>query len=416
MNLKEKTCLVYDRGIFVELAIRLSREFGKVLYHAPEGSPFPRSTTQLIGSGLKEIEVVENIWEHIDEVDLFVFPDVYDGALQVFLREMGHRVYGNAQADRLELDRFFCKDTLKRLGLPIVPYEKVSGITALRDKLEGEENKFVKISHYRGDMETEKHLNGEMNDDRWDYIASRLGGMKELTDFLVEDKVEGIEVGYDGYVVNGEYPNQCAYGYEIKDTGYVGKIVPYQMLPQTLKIINAKLAPYFKEEQARGDFSTEVRITKTRQAFLTDPCVRCGNPPTPAKMEAFSNLGEFMYAAAEGELIPLRPTGKFMAQANIYSPYADKQHLSVEFPERDRQWIKLMNFMVTDGVYKIIPRDLELEVIGAVVAIADTMNQAIELVKERAEAFKGFEVDIKTDSFDDALEVIEDGKKLGIPF
>lgn len=51
-NLKNKTVIVYDRGNYVEVAIRLAKEFGRVLYYMPSSSPFATFDSYVIGTGI----------------------------------------------------------------------------------------------------------------------------------------------------------------------------------------------------------------------------------------------------------------------------------------------------------------------------------------------------------------------------
>ena len=49
-----KSVCVYDNGLFVSLAQRLSESFGRVYYTTPwEASAFPRSNARLIGQGIE---------------------------------------------------------------------------------------------------------------------------------------------------------------------------------------------------------------------------------------------------------------------------------------------------------------------------------------------------------------------------
>src|SRR5262245_27379488 len=131
MSYKNKTALVYDNGLFVELAITLRKEFGRVLYFAPWVTGFPKSNSLMVGQGIKGIERVSLIWPHVDDVDLFVFPDVYEGALQQYLVDQGTRVWGCRMGEELELDRAASKEHCAALGIDIGPYKVISGLDAL---------------------------------------------------------------------------------------------------------------------------------------------------------------------------------------------------------------------------------------------------------------------------------------------
>src|SRR5882724_7828370 len=101
-----KTVCVVDNGLFVELALTLTPHFKRVYYFSPwSQSGYPRSNALLIGHGVPNVTRIESIWEVLDEVDLFVFPDVYFGSLQLHLAALGKRVWGGRMGEEIELAR-----------------------------------------------------------------------------------------------------------------------------------------------------------------------------------------------------------------------------------------------------------------------------------------------------------------------
>jgi hypothetical protein len=86
---QNKTCCIIDNGLFTELAVTLAPKFGKVYYYTPWEQAFPRSNEILIGEGLPGVTRVNSIWPILDDVDLFVFPDIFHGPLQVYLVKTG---------------------------------------------------------------------------------------------------------------------------------------------------------------------------------------------------------------------------------------------------------------------------------------------------------------------------------------
>ena len=105
VNLKSKTALVYDNGVFTELAVTLGRSFGRVLYYVPWTSGMPKSNALLIGEGLAGVERVENPFDFFDEIDIWIFPDVYEAGMQKWLAAQGKRVFGCKGGADLEIDR-----------------------------------------------------------------------------------------------------------------------------------------------------------------------------------------------------------------------------------------------------------------------------------------------------------------------
>src|SRR5215831_14647355 len=93
----DRTALVFDHGLFIDaIALPLAKDFGRVLVHVPWQNGYPRSNAPTIGTGIDGIERVLQPWapDYFDAIDLFVFPDVYEGDLQEYLVSQGKRVWG----------------------------------------------------------------------------------------------------------------------------------------------------------------------------------------------------------------------------------------------------------------------------------------------------------------------------------
>src|ERR1035437_6230905 len=105
IDLKTKVATVYDYGLFVELAIKLAPSFKKLNYFVPWKSSFPKSDLAIIGDGIEGVTRVENFFDIKEETDIFIFPDVYDGDLQLDLESQGYLVWGCRKGEEMELDR-----------------------------------------------------------------------------------------------------------------------------------------------------------------------------------------------------------------------------------------------------------------------------------------------------------------------
>src|SRR5579885_836072 len=401
---RSKTVLVVDNGLFVEFAITLAQSFGRVLYWTPWESAFPKSNAQLPGMGVPQIERVNAIWDVIDYVDLVVFPYVYHGSLQEHLVAMGKRVWGGRRGEELELDRVASKELCASLGIDIGPFEVVTGLDALRDYLRDNDDQWVKISATRGDFETFHAINYRLIEPLLDQLEWSLGEKKRITRFIVEQGInEAIETGYDGFTVDGRFPRQAMFGFEIKDRGYVLECVPYRSLPWQVRSVNDKLSPALRDYQYRGFISTEVRAT-TDKAYLIDPCCRLGSPPGEMLNVLVTNWPDILWEGAEGTLVEPQCAGKFGAELLIHSAWADKNWQAIEFPKAIRDFVKLRNLTIINGRYYVVPQAVGLPEIGAVVAVADTLDGAIRKVKKYAEQVEGYFVTTMQDAMDAAVD------------
>lgn len=417
-DLKDKTILVRDYGLFATWAQKFTESYGRVLYYCPYKQAFPRSQQFAIGTGLEGVERISNFWDHVDEADIFFFPDVYDGDLQVTLREMGKPVWGAAKGEELELMRWQTKGFLKKdLHLPVQNVERIIGVDALREYLREEDNKYVKISLLRGDFETFHHITYDLTEPILDDIEQKLGPWKVSKEFIVEDAIDdAIEIGYDGFTIDGQYPNPGMFGYEIKDVAYIGVVRPYQKLPKQLKEVNEKLAPVFAEYNYRGFWSSEIRVGPDGLPYLTDPCCRAGSPPSELYQEMFSNWGQIVWHGAQGECIKPQPVAKYGVEVLIHSQWADQHWQAVYVEPEIRKWVKLRNVCQVEDVLYVAPQVVGLPEIGAIVAVDDTLIGAIKKVKSYCEKVTGYSLELNLDRIAEAVQVIGDAQKMGIEF
>ena len=233
----------------------------------------------------------------------------------------------------------------------------------------------------------------------------------------MEDNVEAVvEIGYDGWCIDGEFPSIGIQGYEIKDKGLLAAIKPYDELGEQVKMVNSKLSPILKNYGYRGFFSTELRITNGNVPYLIDPCMRCGSPPSELYQEMIGNLAEVIWAGAHGSLIAPEPVCKFGCEVMIHSSWADEHWQAIDIEESIRQFVKLRNLTRIRDRYYVVPQRVGLAEIGAVVGIGDTLKEAIDHAKENCEKIGGYYIECKLDSIDEAIEQIKAGQKIGINF
>lgn len=415
---EDKTILIFEYGLFSSWAVKLAQYFGRVLYYCPFKSAFPRSQQFVIGTGFPEVERITNFWDHYREADIFFFPDVYDGDLQEHLRDLGFPVWGAGKGEELELLRWQTKMFLKKdLHLPVQPVERIVGIADLREYLQENDNKYVKISMLRGDFETFHHENYQLSEPLLDNIEEKLGPYKDHKEFVVEDAIDdAVEVGYDGFTIDGQFPSPSVFGYEVKDVAYIGVVRPYGKLPRQVREINEALSPVFASYNYRGFWSSEIRIPKDGKPYLTDPCCRAGSPPSEVYQEIFSNWGEIIWSGAHGELVAPKPVGKYGVEVLIHSQWADAHWQAVYADPEARKHVKLRNVCQVGDTLYVAPQTVGLPEIGAIVAVDDSLLGAIKKVKASCEKVSGYSLELNLDRMAEALDVIEAARKQGIPF
>jgi len=414
-NLKEKIVCVVDDGMFVELACKLGESFKEVLYYSQWENPYPRMNEGMIGYGMPNITRVDNIWRRFDEVDLFVFPSVYFGELQLFIEKQGKRVWGSRRGENMEIFRDGMKAHMEDLGLPVGNYEVIKGMDALRVYLKSHKNVFVKINLWRGQFESFFSKNYKMIECKLNEIDYNLGPFADILDFIVEDELpDKVEIGSDLYTVDGKYPSLSLAGIECKDLGYVGEIRNYKDLPASVTDFNAAISDTLKGYGYKGFLSTEMRVGKDKVSYMIDMTCRCPSPPSELYQEMYINISEIIWEGSGGVLIDPIPAAKFGVQALIYSHWCEDSFLPLEIKEDKKRFIKLINATKIKGVYYIIPQAHKTDVVGSVIGMGDTLEAALENIKENSEGIKGYDIEIKMGSMDKIQIEMDKLKEFGI--
>lgn len=418
IDLSTKVVCVIDFGNYIEIARRLAKDFEKVYYYCPWIiNGFPEHNPLDIGRGVKEIIKVTEWEPYYEEIDLFVFPDLFLAGQQELLRRQGKLVYGSGKAGELEVDRGSLKRLQEELGMNVNPYEEVEGLYELEERLKVVEDKYIKSS-LRGDLETFHHENYTLSKEELKALKHRMGIFDKKENYIIENPIESIaEIGYDGFVIDGQYPKETCSGFELKDVGYLGSIVRYNTLPKQLKDVTDKLAPIFQTYGYRGPMSTEVRIDEKRKGYLIDITCRSPQPPTDLALEMYDNFSEMVWNIASGIVPEIKYTYNWGCQFIIKSESAETQPVAIQFPEKYARFVKIKNLVVDDdGTYYYTPNGVRMQECASVIGLGHSADEAIRMATEIAKTVKGFDLKIKTDCIEDAKEQMKILNKNGIKF
>jgi hypothetical protein len=318
--------------------------------------------------------------------------------------------------EEIENDREFAKTHMKSVGIPIGPHELVKGIDLLEDKLKTRKNVFVKARYgnMRGNFESFKVDSYPLIKSKLDEIRAALGVRGDETEFIIEDAIEdAVEIGYDGYCIDGQFPSLSCVGIEIKSNGYVGQMLTTAEQPDQTLFMNDQLAPWLKEKQYKNFFAVEARIDKKGNPWAIDPCCRAGRPPSELLQVLYTNLADIFWEGAGGVVVDPVPAGKWGAEIMIYCERAEKHELVLEYPEDVAPFVKLVNHSAIEGRHVVLPG---LSGVGAVVAVGETMEEAIKTCRERADQVKGYDIDMFPDALDQAQEEVEKLKEHHVRF
>lgn len=432
VNLKEKTIFIHDSGNYTHLAEYFSRYFGKVLYYVPNSDgAYPLPIRDRIGTGLDGVERVLSLWDYVDPDSeeqkrdwVFCFPDVGHGDVQEILRALGFAVFGSLGAEILEQDKWIFNQVLKKVGLPTAPLVKIKGLTKLKKYLEDKTDKYIKVSFYRGIFETYHFVDYSDSQPWFDDVETRLGSDKEEQEFLVQDSIPSkLEIGRDGFNLDGECPLPCVVGLELKDTGYFGAFVGE--LPPIFQYVEDKLKPIFKKYGYQGVYATEYRITDEKfmdefkgKPYYIDLTARCPSPPGEALPEAYKNFARIVWDIAHGIMPESEQAKKYVVQIILTSAWlADRHSIKISFPESDKRWVRLKNYHIkkngNDSEYWVDYND-NGGFIGSVIAIGDDPEATCALALQRASRVKGEQIEYKENVFEKIQEGLNKAKAMGI--
>lgn len=419
-SVKEVVCCVVDYGTFIPLADKLSESFAKVYYYSPFEREFRNVNDCVKGDGLERpghrIERLDEFMDPqiFDEIDLFVFPDIGWGGLQKFLKRSGKAVWGSMGADELEQYRTRFIKAVQEMGLPMVPSRKIIGLTALREHLKTVKDKWVKINRYRDNMETWHHLDYEHSKRDLDHYAVEFGGVQEHVVFVVQDDIPGaLEIGYDGWCVDGQFPAMSYQGYEKKNELYLGAATRYADLPKEVRRVNEAMAPLLKQYGYRNFIATEIRV-KDGTPYFIDPTLRMPGQTGEQLLETCANLADVIWHGANGELIAPKFIYDFAAEATLHYTGVEDEWKTLRIPKDIERWVKLVHYCMVDGVYQFpVARNDE---VGVVLGSGKTIQAAIDACRSNFEKFKQEPVKAQLEKFADLLAEIQKAQREGVKF
>lgn len=408
--ISDVTALVHDNGLFLGFAERLARDCKRVLYFKPHQEGFSTINKAVIGDGIENVEWCGDIWKVKNEVDLWCFPDIEHSGLQLELESQGKAVWGSRAADRLELDREYFMSLLAELRLPVPKFTVKEGITALREYLKDKEDCYVKISFYRGSLETFHWRDWELDANALDLWAVRFGSVREFVRFLVFEAIDApIEIGGDTYDVDGQWPGTMLLGIEEKDKAFFSSVTKQEDMPPQLQRIMEAFSPVLRKHRYRNQWSME-----TMNDLFIDPTLRPGLPSNGSQQELWENFSEIVWAGANGELVEPVPAGQYSAEVIVEAKASEGVWPTVRIPKELRQWIKLAD-NCGNGDIRSFPRKANEEQGGWLVAIGDTPAATLETLKGYVDMLpEGLSADIVPIA--DIIKGIEEEESSGLEF
>ena len=320
-----KFLFVSDVGLIGDLAYAVKNEGNEVRYCIRS------KADKDVSDGF--VEKTDD-WESLkDWADVIVFDDIGFGSTAERLRKEGRAVIGgSAASDRLELDRDFGHEQLKRAGLQTIPSWEFNTFDAAIEFVKANPERYVvKPSGKAQDDKVLSFIGQE--DDGLDVLAvlERYKNVwsAKIKSFQIQRFVSGVEVAV-GAFFNGEnfilpacinFEHKRMFNGEIgPSTGEMGTLMFWSEKSRLYDETLAKFGPILAEMAFVGYFDINC-IANSRGIYPLEITPRFGYPTISIQMEGVtSKWGEFLYALANKQQFNLRTQRGFQIGVVVAVP------------------------------------------------------------------------------------------------
>ena len=315
-------------GLITDIAWQVSKEGHEVRYY------IDAAAERDIGDGF----VTKTLdWRaDIDWADVIVFDDTLgQGGQAAALRAQGKKVVGgSAYSDRLEDDRAFGQEELKRCGVNILPYRQFDNFDEAIAFVKAKPDRYViKPSGESGNVKRRLFVGDE--DDGEDVVrvleAYKKSFPEEIKLFQLQQRVAGVEVAVGAFFNGKEFALPVNVNFENKklfpgnigpSTGEMGTSMfwsgPNRLFNSTLKLMEPMLA----REQYVGYIDLNC-IVNGQGIYPLEFTARFGYPSIMIQQEGMlTPIGEFLHDLAAGTLSKFRVKSGFQIGVRIVvSPF-----------------------------------------------------------------------------------------------
>jgi phosphoribosylamine--glycine ligase len=348
---------------------------------------------------------VSNWNEHVDWADVIVFDDVGFGKEAGRLRKQGKMVVGGSEySDRLEDDREFGQQEMKKAGMMVLPHWDFSDFESAIDFIKSNPGRYVfkPSGNIHSDLKGVLFL-GEEPDGK-DLIEileqNKTAWAKKIKRFQLQKRAVGVEVAAGAFFNGQDFVMPININFEHKKL-FPGDIGPYTGEMGTLMywsrpnpIFNNTLLR-IKEKLAESGYVgyVDINCIANRQGiFPLEFTCRFGYPTISIQMEGIQNeWGDFLYKLCTKEPIQLKVKSGFQMGVVIAVPpfpfddpnevfiYRD---LSILFKKPNLDGVHLGDVKLINGVWSVAGDcGYVLVVTGSGSTVEDARKQTYSRVK-----------------------------------
>ena len=313
-------------ALISDIAWHVSKEGNDVRYYV--GNESERS----IGDGF--VPKVDDWESHVDWADVIVFDDVLgQGEHAARLRRAGkHVVGGTPYTDRLEDDRSFGQEELKKHGVSIIPFQEFSDFDSAIKHVEANPAPYV-IKPSGEAQNIKRLLFVGQEDDGKDVIHVLQSYKSAYADtvkiFQLQRRVRGVEVAVGAFFNGNEFMYPINVNFEHKPlfpgnigpaTGEMGTCMywsgPNRLFAATL----AKIEKRLREERYVGYIDVNC-IVNGNGIYPLEFTARFGYPTISIQADGISMpVGDFLAGMADGTLKNFKTKRGFQIGVRVVVP------------------------------------------------------------------------------------------------
>ena len=272
--------------------------------------------------------------QDLEWAEVVVFDDTLgQGKWAEEARALGKLVIGGSEySDRLEDDRSFGQEELKKAGVNIIPYREFDSFDDAIEYVQGNPARYV-IKPSGEAQNVKRRLFVGEEDDGADVIHVLRAYRRTLADaikvFQLQRRVVGVEVAVGGFFNGQAFLHPINVNFEHKklfpgntgpSTGEMGTSMfwspPNRLFNQTLKKMEVKLA----EEKYTGYVDLNC-IVNSNGIYPLEFTSRFGYPTIFIQQEGMTTpIGEFLHGLAEGTLNRFKTKSGFQVGVRVIVP------------------------------------------------------------------------------------------------
>ena len=346
-------------------------------------------------------------WEtEVDWADVVVFDDVLGmGAMAEKLRQNGKLVVGgSAYTDKLEDDRAFGQEELKKAGINIIPYQNFTSFEEGIAYVKQNPNKYV-IKPSGEAQNVKRFLFVGEEEDGKDIVqvleAYKKLWSRKIKEFQLQKRVTGVEVAVGSFFNGFEFALPINVNFEHKklfpgnigpSTGEMGTSMFWSMPNRIFNSTLRKMEEVLRRERYVGYIDLNC-IVNSNGIYPLEFTARFGYPTIHIQQEGIlMPIGEFLHGLASGTLKQFKTRSGFQVGVRLVvppfpyggeaKPSADSRDAVILFKKPSLEGVRIEEVKLVDGEWVIAGNSgVALVVVGTGTTMKQAQQQAYSRIK-----------------------------------